>query len=65
MGLLDDAKDVAQEAGHKIGEAAHDTKERMEDRADQAKADADVKSAEANRDNVAKKNELKEQLRDS
>jgi len=26
MGLMDDAKDVAEEAGHKVGEAAHDTK---------------------------------------
>jgi hypothetical protein len=29
------------------------------------KADADVRSAEANRDAVEKKNEMKEQLRDS
>ena len=64
MGLLDDAKDVAEEAGHQIGEAAHDTKERISDKADEAKANSDVKAAEANRDSVEKKNELKEQLRD-
>ncbi len=65
MGLLDDAKDVAQEAGHQVGEAAHDAKERFEDKADAAKADADVTAAEANRDSVLKKNEVKEQLREN
>ncbi len=63
MGLMDDAKDVAQEVGHQVGEAAHDAKERVEDKVDQLKADADVKAAEANRDSVEKKNEVKEQLR--
>ncbi len=65
MGLMDDAKDVAEEVGHKVGEAAHDAKERFEDKTDEVKADADVKAAEAERDSVAKKNEVKEQLRQS
>jgi cell division septum initiation protein DivIVA len=65
MGLMDDAKDVAEEAGHKMGEAAHDTKERIGDKADEMKADADVKAAETNRDSVEKKNELKDQLRNN
>ncbi len=62
---MDDAKGVAQEAGHQVGEAAHDAKERFEDKADAAKADADVTAAEANRDSVLKKNEVKEQLREN
>ena len=41
-------------------ETAHDAKERLEDRADAAKADADIKAAEANRDSIEKKNELTE-----
>jgi len=65
MGLMDDAKDVAEEAGHKMGEAAHDAKERVGDKADEVKADADVRAAEANRDSVEKKNELKDKLRQS
>jgi hypothetical protein len=60
---MDDAKDVAEEAGHKMGETAHDAKERVGDKADELKADADVRAAEANRDSVEKKNELKDALR--
>ena len=41
-------------------ETAHDAKERLEDRADAAKADADIKAAEANRDSIEKKNRLTE-----
>jgi hypothetical protein len=62
---MDDAKDVAEEVGHKVGEAAHDAKERFEDKTDEMKANADVKTAEANRDSVEKKNELKAQLRNN
>ncbi len=64
MGLLDDAKDAAEATGKKIGEAVDDTKERISDKADEAKAEADVKSAERERDAVKAKNEYKENLRD-
>jgi len=71
MGFLDDAKDAAQATGKKVGEWADDTKERISDKVDEAKADAevkraegDVKKAEAERDATAAKNEYKEKLRD-
>ena len=64
MGLLDDAKDAAEATGKKIGETVDDAKERISDRADEAKADADVTKAERERDATVKKNEYKESLRD-
>jgi len=71
MGFLDDAKDAAQATGKKVGEWADDTKERISDKVDEAKADAevkraesDVKKAEAERDATAAKNDYKEKLRD-
>jgi len=71
MGFLDDAKDAAQATGKKVGEWADDTKERIGDKVDEAKADAevkraegDVKKAEAERDATAAKNDYKEKLRD-
>lgn len=71
MGLLDNAKDAAEATGKKIGRAADDLKERISDKADEAraegevkKAEADVKRAEANRDTTEAKNEYKEELRD-
>src|SRR6478752_4462223 len=65
MGVLDDAKDAAEATGKKVGEWADDTKERISDKVDEVKADADVKAAEAHRDSVEKKNEYKEDLRQS
>jgi len=71
MGFLDDAKDAAEATGKKVGEWADDTKERIGDKVDEVKADAevkraesDVKKAEAERDATAAKNEYKEKLRD-
>jgi hypothetical protein len=64
MGFLDDAKDAAEATGKKVGEWADDTKERVEDKVDEMKADADVKRAEAERDRVHAKNDYKETLRD-
>ena len=71
MGLIDNAKDAAEATGKKIGEWADDTKERVSDKVDEVKADAevnraeaDVKRAEAERDATAAKNEYKENLRD-
>jgi len=64
MGLMDDAKDAAEATGKKVGEWADDTKERVSDKFDEVKADADVKKAEADRDRVEAKNEYKEKLRE-
>jgi hypothetical protein len=65
MGLMDDAKDTADATGKKVGEWADDTKERISDKVDEVKADADVKQAEAHRDAVENKNDYKEDLRQS
>lgn len=46
MGLLDNAKDAAEATGKKVGEWADDTKERVSDRVDEAKAEADPKCTE-------------------
>ena len=64
MGFMDDAKDVAETAGRKVKEGFEDTKDRIGDRVDEAKADADVRKAEADRDRVQKRNGIKEDLRD-
>ena len=71
MGLLDNAKDAAEATGKKVGEWADDTKERVSDRVDEAKAEADVKraerdvsKAEVDRDTTKATNEYKEKLRD-
>jgi hypothetical protein len=65
MGLLDNAKDAAEATGKKVGEWVDDTKERVSDKADEAKAESEVKHAEANRDATKAKNDYKENLRDS
>lgn len=64
MGFLENAKDAAEATGKKVGEWVDDTKERLSDKAEEARADADVKRAEAERDQVRAKNEYKEKLRD-
>jgi len=65
MGLMDDAKDTAEATAKKAGEWADDTKERISDKVDEAKADADLKAAEAHKDAVDAKNDYKEDLRQS
>jgi hypothetical protein len=65
MGILDDAKDVAETAGRKVKDAFEDTADRIGDKVDEVKAEAEVKKAEADRDRVQERNELKENLRDS
>jgi len=64
MGFMDDAKDAADATGKKVGEWVDDTKERVSDKVDEVKADADVRRAEAERDATKAKNDYKEQLRD-
>ena len=70
MGFADDAKDALDATGQKIGRAAEDAKERVSDKFDEVKADAevkkaegDVKRAEAERDSTKAKNDYKEGLR--
>jgi len=63
MGFIDDAKETAETAGRKIKDAFEDTTDRIGDKIDAAKADADVKKAEAERDSVEKRNEVKAELR--
>ena len=72
MGALDNIKDAAEATGKKLGRAAEDAKERISDTLEAAKADADVKKAEADvkkaeadRDATQKKNDYKEDLRNS
>ncbi|HYI49984.1 MAG TPA: hypothetical protein VEX42_00275 [Microbacterium sp.] len=62
---MDDAKETAETAGRKIQDKFEDTTDAIGDKIDEAKADADVQKAEAERDSVRKRNELKEQMRDS
>lgn len=63
MGFIDDAKDTAETAGRKIKEGFEDTVDRVSDKIDEVKADAEVKKAEAERDSVHKRNEVKEEIR--
>ncbi len=63
MGLLDDAKDTAETAGRKLGDAVEDAKDRLGDKVDEVQADAEVNRAERERDAVHAKNDAKEKLR--
>ncbi len=63
MGILDDAKDAADTAGRKIKDAWEDTTDRIGDKVDEVKADADVKKAEAEKESVEHRNDVKEKLR--
>ncbi len=65
MGFIDDAKKTAEAVGEKIADTWEDTTERISDKSDEMKADAEVKKAEAERDSVHKRNEIREDLRDS
>jgi hypothetical protein len=65
MGLFEDAKDATEATGKKVGEWADDTKERVGDKVDEMKADADVSRAEAERDATKAKNDYKEDLREN
>ncbi len=65
MGFMDDAKDAAEATGDKVGDWVDEQKERVSDKVDELQAEAEVKKAEAHRDEVKAKNEYKEDLRDS
>ncbi|MBN9153667.1 MAG: hypothetical protein J0J05_06775 [Microbacterium sp.] len=63
MGIMDDAKDAAETAGRKIKDAWDDTADRIGDKVDEAKADAEVKKAEAEKESVERRNEAKAAMR--
>ena len=65
MGFMDDAKETAEAVGEKIQDTWEDTTDRVDDKFDEMKADADVKKAEAERDSVKTRNSIKEDLRNS
>ena len=65
MGFIEDAKETAETAGRKIQDKWEDTTDAIGDKIDEKKADADVKKAEAERDSVKTRNELKEKMRNS
>ncbi|MDR7187342.1 F0F1-type ATP synthase membrane subunit b/b' [Microbacterium sp. BE35] len=62
---MEDAKETAEAVGEKIKDAWEDTTDRVGDKVDEMKADANVKKAEAERDSVKTRNDIKEDLRDS
>ncbi|GAA5205895.1 hypothetical protein [Microbacterium kyungheense] len=64
MGFTDDAKETAEAVGDKLKDVWEDTTDRIGDKVDEMKADADVKKAEAERDSVKTRNDIKEDLRD-
>ncbi|MFT4280443.1 hypothetical protein [Microbacterium sp.] len=64
MGFMDDAKEVAETTGRKIKDAWEDTTDKIGDKVDEAKADANVKKAEAEKESVERRNDIKEHLRD-
>ncbi len=65
MGFMEDAKETARAVGAKIKDAWEDTTDRVDDKVDEMKADAEVRKAEAERDSVHTRNDIKEDLRDS
>ncbi|MBB2975915.1 F0F1-type ATP synthase membrane subunit b/b' [Microbacterium endophyticum] len=65
MGFIDDAKETAETAGRKMKDAFDDAADRVGDKVDEAKADANLKKAQAEKDSVEKRNEIKEELRDN
>ncbi len=65
MGFMDDAKQTAEAVGEKIEDTWEDTTDRVGDKVDEMKADSDVKKAEAERDSVKTRNDIKEDLRDN
>jgi len=64
MGFLDDAKETAAAVGEKLKDTWDDATDRAGDKADELSAEARVKKAEAERDSVKARNDVKESLRD-
>jgi hypothetical protein len=64
MGFMEDAKETARAVGEKIADTWDDTTDRIGDKSDEMKADAEVRKAEAERDSVKTRNDIKEDLRE-
>ena len=64
MGFTDDAKETADTAGRKIQDAWEDMADKVGDKVDAAKADANVKKAEAEKESVETRNDIKARMRD-
>ena len=64
MGILDNAKETVEATAKKIGDVVEEGVDKLKDKADEVRADLDVKKAEAERDAVKERNEAKEKLRD-
>ena len=65
MGFMDDAKETAKAVGEKVKRGFEDTTDRIGDKVDEMKADAEVRKAERERDSVKTRNDIKEDLRDN
>ena len=65
MGFADDAKETLDGLGEKLRHGVEEAKDRLGDKADEVKAEANVKKAEAERDSTKQRNDFKETLRDS
>ena len=63
MGFIDDAKETAETAGRKIQDAWEDTTDKVGDKLDAAKADANLKKAEAEKESVETRNDVKARMR--
>ena len=65
VGFMDDAKETAKAMGEKVKDTWEDTTDRIGDKVDEMKAESEVKKAEAERDSVKTRNDIKEDLRDN
>jgi len=63
MGFIDDAKETAETAGRKIQDAWEDTTDKVGDKVDAAKADANLKKAQAEKESVETRNDVKAHIR--
>lgn len=64
MGIGDDAREAFAAAGERVKHEFGQAKDRLDDKSDEVRADAQVRHAEAEKESVEKRNEVKEALRD-
>ncbi|OYX59236.1 MAG: hypothetical protein B7Y93_00895 [Micrococcales bacterium 32-70-13] len=71
MSMFESAKDAAKATGEKVGDWVEEQKDRLDDKADEIRADgevarkeAELKKARADREAVEAKNDYKDDLRD-
>jgi hypothetical protein len=65
MGIIDNAKETLSAVGEKVKRETHDLKDKVHDKKDEIDAESEVRKAEADRDAVKKRNDVKESVRDS